>query len=710
MKTLSKRVTIGNFLLLILLLLLACASQSLAQIPFLVKDVQPGPDASFPSQLTNVNSMLFFRADDGTTGRELWKSDGTSAGTARVKDVNPGPADGLPFLVNMLEDVNGTLFFGADDGTTGLELWKSDGTTVGTVLIKDINPGPLDGLILSLGIGTGLTAVNGTLFFTADDGNTGSELWKSDGTAAGTVMVKDINPGLSGSGPSWLTDVNGTLFFTADDGSTGTELWMSDGTTAGTVMVKDLLIGPFSSSPFHLTNINGTVFFVAFDANGDELWKSDGTAAGTILVKDINPGGNGLLRGTPWLTNVNNTLFFAGKDGNTGNELWKSDGTTAGTVMVKEIYPGSFGSNPAWLANFNGTLFFSASNEIQGGELWKSDGTTAGTVLVKDINNGTANSYPTSLANINGMLYFGAREATTGTELWKSDGTADGTVLAKDINPGPFSSSPGGLLNVGGTLYFSADDGTRGFELWRLGQPVTITLTPSNPPIVIPPGGGLLQFDVTVNNISGLGQSTQYWNTVTLPGGEEIGPVGGLGPFNITVASGESFNTTHILELPSRVPPATYGFNMKVGTFPNTVLDVDSFTFSKSAGSSAKVGAGPETGDDWAAAWQTDAKLSITVEGAIPEGFVLEQNYPNPFNPSTTIKYQLPKAEKVRISIYDLTGRQVRELVNEHKEAGSYFAQWDGLNQLGKTVATGLYIYQIQAGQFNQVRKILFVK
>ena len=185
--------------------------------------------------------------------------------------------------------------------------------------------------------------------------------------------------------------------------------------------------------------------------------------------------------------------------------------------------------------------------------------------------------------------------------------------------------------------------------------------------------------------------------------------MGGLGPFNITIASGESFNTTHILELPSRVPPATYGFNMKVGTFPNTVLDVDSFTFSKSAGSSARVGAGPETGDDWAAAWNIDEK-SISVEGVIPESFVLEQNYPNPFNPSTTIKYQLPKAEKVRIAIYDLTGRQVRELLNGHKEAGSYFIQWNGLNQVGQTVATGLYIYQIQAGQFNQLRKMLFVK
>ena len=87
------------------------------------------------------------------------------------------------------------------------------------------------------------------------------ELWKSDGTAAGTVLVKDILGGSSGSFPSYLTNVNGTLFFGANDGSHGNELWKSDGTAAGTVMVKDIRAGGSASDPWELTNVNGALSF-----------------------------------------------------------------------------------------------------------------------------------------------------------------------------------------------------------------------------------------------------------------------------------------------------------------------------------------------------------------------------------------------------------------------------------------------------------------
>jgi len=102
--------------------------------------------------------------------------------------------------------------------------------------------------------------------------------------------------------------------------------------------------------------------------------------------------------------------------------------------------------------------------------------------------------------------------------------------------------------------------------------------------------------------------------------------------------------------------------------------------------------------------------LTIRNTDGLPETFALQQNYPNPFNPTTTISYQLPKAENVRITIFDLAGRRVRDLINETKAPGSYTAQWDGKNQLGGQVASGLYIYQIQAGQFTQSRKMLFMK
>jgi ELWxxDGT repeat protein len=105
------------------------------------------------------------------------------------------------------------------------------------------------------------------------------------------VAVKDIRSGYYGSYPRYLTDANGRLFFVADDGTHGSELWATDGTAAGTAIVKDIRAGSGNSYPADLTNLNGTLLFRANNGtNGYELWKSDGTSSGTALVKDIRSG------------------------------------------------------------------------------------------------------------------------------------------------------------------------------------------------------------------------------------------------------------------------------------------------------------------------------------------------------------------------------------------------------------------------------------
>ena len=487
----------------------------LSSTPAMLADINPGAASSNAYDLVTIASTTYFTADDGVHGQELWKSDGTAAGTSLLADINPGGGSSGPVS---LTNVNGTLFFTADDGLHGRELWKSDGTTSGTTMVEDLYPGSGGGI--SYGI---LTNANGTLFFTGSDGINGG-LWKSDGTAAGTVPVSYAFP-LSGA---LTTSVNGTLFFKYDDGIHGEELWKSDGTAAGTTMVKDITpwttpsYYPISSHIHDLTNVNGTLFFGADDGvHGDELWKSDGTEAGTTLVKDIFPGTRTYYQ---WyggsytfpnsssprsLTNVNGILFFtAVADQAHGEELWKSDGTEAGTMLVKDTHPSE-------LANVNGTLFFSAFNATSGDELWKSDGTAAGTTMVKDINPGSASSNRGELTNVNGTLFFDATDGTHGYELWKSNGTAAGTVMIADINPGSASSYPFNLTNANGTLFFAADDGIHGAELWTFpavsGTPAPSLDVNGFPPITTAGAPG--SFTVTARNADGT-TNTGYTGTV----------------------------------------------------------------------------------------------------------------------------------------------------------------------------------------------------
>lgn len=465
----------------------------LAGIPELIELNAAG--ASNPSDFVRVGDIVFFTAEDDVAGRELWRTDGSSDGTTRVADIRTGTESSNP---SDLIEFNGLLYFAADDGQAGEELWVSDGTEGGTELVSDINSG--SGYQYPYGTGylrsfpRSMTELNGELFFSAEDSISGAELWKTDGSEAGTVLVSDLAGGSftdnygtypNSSSPSDFVNVNGTLFFTADDGVVGRELWKTDGTAAGTMLVKDLFDGdypyytdddtyvgsyPNSSFPMHLTAVNGLLFFAATDATaGTELWRSDGTSDGTFVIQDIEPGSESSLFEDSMLLASGDHLYFTAETTEHGQELWISDGTEDGTELIRDIRTGSVGalSNPS-LTNFKGEVYFAADDGVVGTELWKTDGTSDGTVLVSDLDDASTATFPRYLTDVNGTLFFSAFTSASGRELWESDGTEEGTQPVSEILAGSGSSSPQDLFAFENSLLFSADDGVSGRELYTV--------------------------------------------------------------------------------------------------------------------------------------------------------------------------------------------------------------------------------------------------
>jgi ELWxxDGT repeat protein len=401
-------------------------------------NVVPTINYSMPN--TAVGSLHYFPGYDDVHGTELWRTDGTAAGTYIVKDIDPTDYGtghvGIGGPQGLVE-VDGIAYFNTfDDGTIDRHLWMTDGTEAGSSQVLDSIDAPVITGVLGWGKEAGLA---GVLYFTAVDSAHGAELWRTDGTPVGTYMVKDIMPGNDGSTPMSLTVLDGVLYFTAQDNTAGWELWRSDGTEAGTARITGNNPGAHfnvSNGPSDLIAMNGTLYFSAFNDSNAGLWKSDGTEDGTVLVKTSDPSGN--TSPPNLLLDLGGLLVFQANDGTNGQQLWCSDGTEAGTRMVKKIGAGlSLPSGRYELVRHGfvvagNTLYFRADDGVTGNELWKSNGTEAGTVLVKDINP-AGSSDPDYLAYVGGKVFFGAEEIGGGYKLWITDGTTGGTRVVKDV-------------------------------------------------------------------------------------------------------------------------------------------------------------------------------------------------------------------------------------------------------------------------------------
>ena len=387
----------------------------------LVADIRGGSSSSNPEELVVFGDAVYFACTTGSTGRELCRSDGTTAGTAVLKDINPGTADASP---RGLTVVGAQLFFFANDGATGLELWVSDGTANGTVLVKDIYPGPTplnrsdDGFNISLeGRHAG---TNAFFYFMANDGTTGLELWRSDGTESGTNIARDINPGTEG--PDWLrqfTRAGDLLVFESYTPTTGREVWVSDGTEAGTNPIVDLVPGSGDADPVAMTTVGDEVFFFASATASSTpgLYRTEGTTV---------------------------TLIESGIQAGAGDKSIASFGSDRAVLNVQ----GPSSSEQLWGADRNQAS--PLSNEIapvfRDSEVFNDGNVTPVT--------------------INDRVFFTARTSAAGTELYTTDGTVAGTARAADFIPG---ADDGGIIDLfafpsQNQILLSADDATTGIE------------------------------------------------------------------------------------------------------------------------------------------------------------------------------------------------------------------------------------------------------
>lgn len=521
----------------------------------LVREFAPVPGYSGVVRYFAVlGDELLFVLDDGIAGLEWWASDGTPAGTRMVKDIRPGAGHSYEEMVSQIAPLvsGGFVYFFANDGTHGPQLWRTDGTESGTTRLTTLVDlysvqGPIVPVPGSV-VFRAYPAATGSAWFRLDPGSptgaeaitsrnfagtrevawnderaffmpsdTASEIWTTDGTVAGTnVLVPTSVSGghaikslrwLPGLGrlmfslrEPWISDGTpaGTrqlydiaagvwsrtlkplggegLIFLAPDSATGLEPYISDGTPGGTHLLKDIVPGLGSSSPHSFTPVETSsgrvVYFVAqMPGYNSVLWKTDGTAAGTNSVGDPN----GVRSAGPHPAHHamhGGLMYFAGGVHNQALELYRTDGTAEGTVLVYER-PGETGVFDRGSREFcsrGSYLYF-----IGWDGLFRTDGTAAGTILLK------AEADNIALRNLTGFgdyVYF-----TRYGQFWRTDGTVGGTVPVDGINPAP--NGVHSVTAIGDQLFFTAQNapGGHGYELWSTnGTPnASIRRTDINP-------------------------------------------------------------------------------------------------------------------------------------------------------------------------------------------------------------------------------------
>ncbi len=480
--------------------------------------------------ITTAGQSVAFTADDGVHGFEPWASDGTVAGTRLIKDICPGSCDGNRggFMAR-----SSMLYFSATTRSLSgqdLEPWVSNLTAAGTRRLKDLCVG------LCSSLPGGFVSAGGFVYLTAMDRNLTRHLWRTNGSTSGTVRVADGTPAPPGAPQQSLHAVafGNTLLFSWSDPEHGWEPWRSDGSRAGTRRIADLEhLDQGGSIPFRFMKAGTKSFFFANDGiHGRELWTSDGTAGGTRLVRELEEGpGPAIVPFSAPSAEANGRLVFVRSFFSGDPELWGSDGTVAGTVRLLD--PGTV-VDP-FLRAVGSKVYFIARDAAHGAEPWVTDGTKSGTRLLRDTNPGPdplAWQGDLSLFALQGRLLFRGGGDPLNPDLWLSNGTPAGTVPLANVYPflvEPLAELSGDPIELGGKVYFDRSPGGFDSTLWV--TDLTAAGTQPRGPISNEPGFRTTRLFVAGQKIFVFGRSDQgdgLWATDGRPGGARL-----LGRFSL---------------------------------------------------------------------------------------------------------------------------------------------------------------------------------
>jgi ELWxxDGT repeat protein len=468
--------------------------------PLLASGLGEAPKALFdsPASVSPFHGALYFLALATSGKQQLWRTDGTAAGTSLVAETG--------YLANaILVAAGGRLFLlGALDQAGLPSLWISDGTAKGTVPIHAFSQASRDVPVFA--------AAGGRFFF--EDGG----LWASDGTPGGTVAVTRFTAPGASVGLFMSRAVGARLFFVADDGVHGPQIWVSDGTAAGTVAATALTAsgfagiesagsravfvvreGPLGSAAsvqlwatsgtpestvalctrecggalFDLTRIAGdgtsgdrVVFLGSANFEDLALWTTDGTPQGTVKLQQVCAAAtcDSAEFGPGQLAAAGNAVYFNAKDPSGALEPWRSDGTPAGTRRFGSRAPDPDRLAKTTIGALGGRLFFTALDQDLADQLWTSDGTAAGTRQLTGARMGLS-SNPEAVASLGDQVFFIASTAPPQQQLWHSDGTAGGTAVL--AGPPPGHEIMDGPMAAAGTVFFVQPDDAGIAQLWR---------------------------------------------------------------------------------------------------------------------------------------------------------------------------------------------------------------------------------------------------